>query len=72
FKGILARYLRYLSDVTGDEKYREWLRMNAASAYENRNSLGLMGTQLAEKTGEGINFDVFTMSAAVSVIVNAV
>ena len=72
FKGILARYLRRLSDSTGEEKYRDWLRMNADSAYNNRNTLGLMGTQLAEKAGEGMDFDVFTMSAAVSVVVNAV
>lgn len=71
FKGILARYLRRLARETGEEKYLAWLRLNAESAWENRNALGLMGTQLAEKTGEGAAYDVFTMSAAVSVVVNA-
>ena len=72
FKGIMARYFRKLSDETGEEKYREWLRMNADSAWENRNAEGLMLTQLGEKTPDGTDFDVFAMSAAVSVMVNAV
>ena len=72
FKGILARYIRKLSDETGEEKYREWLRANADAAWKNRNAEGLMGTRLAEKTPDGTDFDVFSMSAAVSVTVNAV
>ncbi len=72
FKGILARYIRRLSAETGREEYLLWLAKNADSAWAGRNSDGLMTTQLAHKTGEGTDFDVFTMSAAVSVIVNAV
>ena len=71
FKGILARYLRRLSETTGRGEYIAWLRRNADSAWEGRNSDGLMGTRLAQKTGEGTSFDVFAMSAAVSVVVNA-
>jgi predicted alpha-1,6-mannanase (GH76 family) len=71
FKGILARYVRHFADTTGKEEYRDWLRLNADSAYQNRNAEGLMRTQLAEKTEDGKDFDVFAMSAAVSVVVNS-
>lgn len=72
FKGILARYIRRFADKTGKEEYREWLRMNADSAYANRNAEGLMNTQLAKKTADGTDQDVFALSAAVSVVINAV
>lgn len=72
FKGILARYIRRFADKTGREEYRDWLRLNADAAYANRNAEGLMRTQLAEKTEDGTDYDVFAMSAAVSVVVNAV
>lgn len=72
FKGILARYIRRFADSTGSADYRDWLRLNADSAYANRNAEGLMNTRLAEKTADGVDFDVFAMSAAVSVVVNAV
>ena len=72
FKGILARYLRKLSDETGEGKYRLWLEKNADSAWENRNAEGLMRTELGKKTQDGTDGDVFAMSAAVSVVINAV
>ena len=72
FKGILARYLRRLTALTGRGEYLTWLRKNADSAWDGRNTDGLMSTQLAHKTEEGTSFDVFSMSAAVSVVVNAV
>ncbi len=71
FKGILARYIRRYADISGKEEYRDWLRKNAAAAWENRNAQGIMGTQLGMKTADGTDFDVFTMSAAVSVVVNS-
>jgi len=71
FKGILARYLRWFAESRNLPEYLDWLRENARSAWENRNSQGIMCTQLARKTEEG-RHDVFAVSAAISVMVNAV
>lgn len=72
FKGILARYIRRFAAATGKSEYLEWLRKNADACWANRNSKGIMWTQLAHKTEERDNYDVFAVSAAVSVVVNAV
>ena len=71
FKGILARYIRRYAAFTGETEYTDWLRLNADSCWNNRNSHGIMWTQLAHKTEERTDFDVFSASAAVSVVVNA-
>ena len=71
FKGILARYLRWFAESRNRPEYLDWLGENARSAWENRNSQGIMSTQLARKTEEGCH-DVFAVSAAISVMVNAV
>lgn len=71
FKGILARYIRRFAGVTGKTEYLDWLRANAQSAWSNRNSRDIMWTQLAHKTEEK-EYDVFAVSAAVSVVVNSV
>lgn len=72
FKGILARYIRRFAAATGKAEYLDWLRRNADSCYAGRNSKGLMWTQLAHRTEEREDYDVFAVSAAVSVVVNAV
>ncbi len=72
FKGILARYVRRYVELTGKTEYLDWLRANADSAWENRNSKGIMSTQLGMMTEEKDDYDVFAVSAAVSVVVNAV
>ena len=71
FKGILSRWLRSFSLTIGNEEYLEWLRLNAESAYENRNSKGIMGTMLATKTEEE-EYDVFTCSSAVAISFNSI
>ena len=71
FKGILARYIRRYAEKADAPEYLDWLRVNGDSAWDNRNSAGIMQTQLGLKTEEK-EYDVFTASAAVSVIVNAV
>ncbi len=71
FKGILARYVRRYADLTGKPEYRDWLRQNADSCWNNRNSRGIMWTQLSHKTEDDIDYDVFSASAAMSVVVNA-
>ncbi len=72
FKGILARYIRRFAAATGKSEYLLWLRDNANAAWDNRNSRGIMWTQLNHKTEEKDDYDVFAVSAAVSVVVNAV
>ncbi len=72
FKGILARYIRRFAAFTGQTDYLDWLRLNADACWSNRNSRGIMWTQLAHKTEERDDYDVFAVSAAVSVVVNAV
>jgi predicted alpha-1,6-mannanase (GH76 family) len=45
FKGILARYLAQLVQLTGDEPTRRWLDTNAATAWHHRDpASGLSGT----------------------------
>lgn len=72
FKGILARWMYRFALFTKDERTLEWLRLNALSAYNNKNSRGLMNTRFATKTEDDGEFDVFSMSAAVSVLVNSI
>lgn len=72
FKGILARYIRRFAELADRPIYLEWLQRNADSAWENRNSNGIMWTQLSHKTEERDDYDVFAVSAAVSVVVNSV
>ncbi len=69
FKGILSRWLSRYAASAGLPVYIEWLRKNADSAYENRNSEGLMQTAFANKTEEKY-YDVFGTSAAVAVMFN--
>ena len=71
FKGILSRYIRRYADLTGREEFRDWLRRNAESAWNNRNAQGIMWTQLGIKTEDDKEYDVFSMSAAMSVVVNS-
>ena len=72
FKGILARYVRRFAEEAGEPEALAWLRMNADIAYRNRNAKGIMWTQLGHRTEEKDDYDVFAVSAAVSVVVNAV
>jgi len=72
FKGIMARWLYRYAKATGKNEYIEWLQKNADSAWSNRNSQGLMWTQLGVKTEDGKEYDVFSMSAAISVLVNSI
>lgn len=50
FKGILARWLGKLVTEGGQKQYRDWMVLNAQSAWENQNQKGLMCTLWAEKT----------------------
>lgn len=72
FKGIMARWLYKLANQTGNTECLDWLRANAESAWSNRNSDGIMWTQLGVKTEDGKDYDVFAVSAAISVLVNSI
>ncbi len=72
FKGILARWIYRYALKTNKIEYIDWLRENAISAWNNRNEKGLMWTQLGVKTEDDKEYDVFSMSAAVSVLVNSI
>ena len=72
FKGILARYVRRFAEDAGHPEALAWLRMNADLAWKNRNTKGIMWTQLGHQTEDKEDYDVFAVSAAVSVVVNAV
>jgi len=71
FKGILSRWLRLYALTFHKPEYLEWLRLNADSAYANRNSKGIMDTCLATQTGER-EYDVFTCSSAVAISFNSI
>ena len=71
FKGIMSRWIRLYALTFDRPEYIDWLRQNADSAYENRNSEGLMWTAFAEKTEEKY-YDVFGPSAALAVMFNCI
>lgn len=71
FKAILSRWLRLYALTENKPEYIEWLRKNAASAYANRNSEGIIHTKFASPTEE-IYYDVFGTSAAVGVMFNCI
>lgn len=69
FKGILARWLRYYIDVSGDNDYNDWMIKNAKVAWNNRNSSGVTWTQWAQKTEDQF-YTAWGCSAMVSMLQN--
>lgn len=71
FKGILTRWLGKFARYTDNAEIIKWLQLNAAAAWSNRNSKGLIWTAWDEKTSENISkYDVFGMSTAVALMFN--
>lgn len=71
FKGILTRWLYRYAKYTKNTGILDWLQLNAATAWSNRNSKGLIWTTWNDKTGEDISgYDVFGMSSAVALMFN--
>jgi predicted alpha-1,6-mannanase (GH76 family) len=71
FKGILTRWLRKFALKTDSHEYIDWLRLNAAAAWSNRNKDGLIWTAWGDKTSDDISeYDVFGMSTAVALMFN--
>lgn len=70
FKGIFVRYARSYIQETKDRAFTDWMLLNAKTAYENRNSLGLIHTKWATKTPEGKPASAFGCSTAISLLMN--
>jgi predicted alpha-1,6-mannanase (GH76 family) len=69
FKGILARWMGKFIRECDQNQYTEWLTENAVTAWNNRNSKGIMWTLLNTKTEDSFH-SAWGSSAAVSVLIN--
>lgn len=70
FKGILSRWMYHFAMYCGQKDVMDWLRLNAESAWSNRNSDGLMTTAFGTKTPDGAKIIPYSASAAVAVLNN--
>ena len=68
FKGILARWLGKLVVEEDLEQYKDWMLLNAESAWNNRNVKGLMNTLWGEKTDDKKFYMPWGCSAAVALM----
>ena len=71
FKGIMSRWIRLCALKFDRPEYIDWLRLNADTAWGNKNSKGLMNTKLGDPTEEK-DYDVFVACAAVAICVNSI
>lgn len=71
FKGILVRWLGKLVEEEGQEQYRDWLLLNAETAWENQNEKGLIWTLWDEKTTDSFHMP-WGCSAAVSLMFSVI
>lgn len=71
FKGILVRWLGKLVEEEGQEQYRDWMLLNAESAWANQNERGLMNTLWGEKTKDAF-YMPWGCSAAVSLMYSVI
>ncbi|MDF2542077.1 MAG: glycoside hydrolase family 76 [Herbinix sp.] len=70
FKGILCRWMYRFAVNNNQQDIMEWLKMNAATAWNNRNTAGLIWTKWNEKTDDTTDYDIFGLSTAVSLLNN--
>lgn len=71
FKGILVRWLGKLVEEEEQYQYRDWLLLNAESAWNNRNEKGLMNTLWAEKTKDSFHMP-WGCSAAIALLYSVI
>lgn len=71
FKGILVRWLYRFAVNNNQPDVMEWMKMNAATAWKNRNEAGLMWTKWGEKTDDTTDYPAFGVSTAVSLLNNS-
>ncbi len=53
-KGLLGRWMGYYAEVSGNDKYNDWMMRNAIAAWYNRNSDNLMWGAFGRKTVDDI------------------
>jgi predicted alpha-1,6-mannanase (GH76 family) len=70
FKGIFARYARMYTVELNKADLIEWLKLNAKTAFNNRNSQELIHTKWATRTSETKPKSAFGCSTAVSLLMN--
>lgn len=70
FKGIFARWMRELILDCNQTQYIEWMQLSAATAWNNRNSDGLIYTEWNKRTSETTAYSSFSYSTAVSLLQN--
>ncbi len=70
FKGIMPRWFYLYAVNHNNPEVMEWMQMNAATAWENRNSEGIMWTRWGEKTADNTEYSSFGASTAVGLLQN--
>ncbi len=70
FKGILARWMYAFAVDCDQQDVMEWMKMNALTAWKNRNSKGITATTWNTKTSESSDIIPFSASTAVSALNN--
>ena len=70
FKGILCRWIYRFAIYNNQPDILEWLKYNAATAWNNRNKAGLIWTTWNSKTSDTKPYDIFGLSTAVSLLNN--
>lgn len=70
FKGILCRWIYRFAVYNNQSDILEWLKYNAATAWNNRNKAGLIWTTWNSKTSDTKPYDIFGLSTAVSLLNN--
>jgi hypothetical protein len=67
FKGIFARWAGYYVRKSGDTSFDAWLRLNAGTAWANRNGSGVVWARWGQRTPESTP-NSFECSSAVALI----
>ncbi len=71
FKGILCRWISRFAVKYNQPDIMEWLKYNGAAAWNNRNKADLIWTTWNSKTSDIIQYDIFGLSTAVSLLNNS-
>ena len=72
FKAIYIRQVLYVSKKYELDDYVEWLKLNAESAWNNRNKYNLMQNDFCTKTADHRLYRAFDCQTAVTLLVNLI
>lgn len=72
FKAIYIRQVSYVAKKYELEDYMEWLKINAESAWNNRNKYNLMQNDFCAKTADHKLYKAFDCQTAVTLLINCV